>query len=298
MFSITYAKNRGAAVNETLRFLEYACIFYLVLLNADSRFIKRGLFLFCTSMVIASLFGIFQYIFNLSTFTAGAYFGKGRVYATFENPDYWGAVINLVIFYPLIYMIENKKGKRVLNGILFVLFFINLLFSCTAGSWTGFAVGLFVIALLRYRRTLFAVPVLAVVGFAVPAVRNRLLSIFNLNEHNNFVRLKLWKTGLKMFKDYPLGGVGNGNYLARYVEYIKRYKELNAGRNQYSVHNSYIKMLAELGIFGGISFVAIYLTLLSMAYKVYKNSREYKFYALALLGFWGAYLLYRSEYIL
>jgi cell division protein FtsW (lipid II flippase) len=50
-------------------------------------------------------------------------------------------------------------------------------------------------------------------------------------------------------------------------------------------------MFAELGIFGGLGFMAIYLMLAGFAIKVYRNSKgTLKILSLALIGFWGAYL--------
>ncbi|HAZ36348.1 MAG TPA: hypothetical protein DCY71_00635, partial [Clostridiaceae bacterium] len=61
--------------------------------------------------------------------------------------------------------------------------------------------------------------------------------------------------------------------------------------NLTSTHNSYIKIMAELGILGIVSFLGVYLSLAHLTYVVYKNSKtKYKNIALAGLGFWGAYL--------
>lgn len=74
-------------------------------------------------------------------------------------------------------------------------------------------------------------------------------------------RLTLWKTGLKMFQENPVLGVGIGNYYVRYNDYVKKYPELNIGVESYSVHNSYIKVLAETGVIGLLAFLAIYVVL-------------------------------------
>lgn len=290
LFSITYAKNKTAVVAETMRFLEYVALFYMVLVSSDEKFIRRGLTLFFMSMIFASFFGVFQLLFNTSTFGMGGYSGRGRVYATFENPNYWGAAVNMVIFYPIINFIEDKEHNKAYDIGLIILFAINLIFSFTRGSWLGFACGLLLLAVLRYRKALFAVPVGVIAAYVIPFTRSRFLSIFNPNYTTNSERLKLWKTGIMMFKDHFWKGVGNGNYLTWYRKYAENHPELNIDGRTFTVHNSYIKMFAELGIFGGISFTLIYLMLFYSCYSAYKRTKKYKVALIAFMGFWATYL--------
>lgn len=72
-------------------------------------------------------------------------------------------------------------------------------------------------------------------------------------------RVTLWKTGWVMMKENPVLGVGIGNYLVRYKEYVTKYPELYIGHDQYSVHNSYLKVGAETGFIGLAAFLIIYL---------------------------------------
>lgn len=286
LVSTLYAVNKPAAVAETIRFLEYAAIFYLILLISDDQFIKKGLILFYIVMIFASLFGIIQFAFNLSGFhDVGVPFGRGRIYSTFENPNYWGAAVNLVIFVPIIDLIEGKMFNKLYDYIAIIIFMFNLILSFTRGSWVGFALGIVTLFAIRYRKALISVPCGIAVLLAVPSTRGRIFSIFNPDNLTNMERLKLWKTGLIMFKDHFWTGVGNGNYLYRYKEYIIKYRDLYLGRNQFSVHNSFIKMFAELGIFGGISFIMIYTALAYIIYKSYKYGKKYKLYMLAFIAF-------------
>ncbi|WP_108668934.1 O-antigen ligase family protein [Peribacillus acanthi] len=73
-------------------------------------------------------------------------------------------------------------------------------------------------------------------------------------------RVTLWKTGYVMYKDNPILGVGMGNYYVRYKDFVTKYKELDIGHEAYSVHNSYLKVAAETGTVGILSFLSIYVT--------------------------------------
>jgi O-antigen ligase len=180
---------------------------------------------------------------------------------------------------------EGKRDMVKLDVAALILFLFNLIFCSTRASWMGFALGVVVVCFIRYRKKVvyFLLGIAAV--FVIQGVRNRIFDMFNIKE-----RLSLWKTGLYMFRDNFFTGVGNGNYIFRYGEYIKRYKELDLGRLQFSVHNSYIKMFAELGIFGGIFFTVMYVSLFNLVLRAYRYSRKYELHALAFIGFAVAYL--------
>ncbi|SIS42599.1 O-antigen ligase family protein [Salimicrobium flavidum] len=87
-------------------------------------------------------------------------------------------------------------------------------------------------------------------------------------------RTTLWKTGWVMFKDNPVLGVGAGNYLVRYSDYTEKYPELYVGHDAYSVHNSFLKVASETGIFGLLSFLSIYLYLLYFIGKEFLKNRN------------------------
>ncbi|UII55684.1 O-antigen ligase family protein [Cytobacillus spongiae] len=82
-------------------------------------------------------------------------------------------------------------------------------------------------------------------------------------------RITLWKTGWYMLKDNPVLGVGMGNYYARYKDYVTKYPELDIGHDSYSVHNSYLKVGAETGFIGLVSFLLIYILYFLMIIKLY-----------------------------
>lgn len=282
--SVLYARNKGAVITEGLRFLEYVLIFYMILGLSDQKTINKCLKIFYYSMIIASICGVMQFIFKFDKFPAGVILGKGRLYATFVNPNYWGAAVNLVIFYPIINIIERKKIK--LNILLFLLFFFNLFLSATRGSWIGFGLGLLALGFIKYRRLVWISIGLFLSMFILPITRTRLLQMFNINE-----RIKLLRTGLLMFRDNTLKGVGNGNYIFEYKHYVYWHKELFLGRDKFSLHNSYLKMFVELGVFGGILFIAIYALLFKIIYDIYKATIHNKQWTLAFICFAFSYLV-------
>lgn len=293
--SVLYARDKSAAVAELARFMEYVLIFYFIMLYCTKREIQNSLVLFLASMLVAAAYGMLQFALDFSAFKNITVLDRGRVFATFVNPNYWGAAVNLVIFLPLCLIAERKKYSKnlfVINIVYLVFMAANLILCMTKGSWLGFAAGIIVISVTRYRRGLLYLAGGGFLAMLSPKVRNYMVSAFTLQSYTSFERIRLWKTGLYMFKDHIFTGVGNGNYNAYYYEYVQKHmQELDLGKKLFSVHNSYIKMLAELGIFGFAAFVGVYFILAGFAVKVYKNSEGLlKICALALMGFWASYL--------
>lgn len=291
LFSMVYAKNKVAVISETMRFIEYAALFYMILILADKDFVRRGLILFYFTMILAGFFGVFQLVFNTSAFKMGGYLGRGRIYSTFENPNYWGAAVNMIIFYPIIRIIEDRESKISYNICVFILFFINLIFCFTRGSWLGFLGGILFLAIFKYRKALLAIPVAVISMYIIPFTRSRLLSMFSHKDFSSAERITLWKTGYIMFKEHFWTGLGNGNYITRYREYAEKYPKLNIDGRILTVHNSYIKVLAELGIFGGVFFTSIYFMLFYLCIDVYKRTKKYRITVLAFICFWGSYFV-------
>lgn len=296
LFSIVYAKNKIAVLSETARFIEYIILFVIIIAYVNKETLMNGYDLFKKSMILTAIVGLIQFIFNLSKYKDGyAILNRGRVYSTFTNPNYYGAAVNLIIFWYIIKTFNEKRNKNnfLINLLIVILFFINLVLTTTRGSWIAFLIGLIIIGLLEYKRILLYIPIIPALMMLVPTIRKRIMSIFIYSKvSDSSSRLKLWETGLYMLKENIFTGVGSGNFIYRYHEYVNKYPSLKIKSNVYTAHNSYIKMLAELGIFGGIIFTVIYFMLAYLTYTVYKNTkdRELKQISLALLAGWGAYL--------
>jgi O-antigen ligase len=80
-------------------------------------------------------------------------------------------------------------------------------------------------------------------------------------------RLELWKAGLRMLGDYPIFGVGIHNYAG-----VRRaHYRIAIFDNVTSVpHSSFIEGISELGIFGFLPFVLIWISYFRMNSKTRK----------------------------
>ncbi|MBI4677700.1 MAG: O-antigen ligase family protein [Elusimicrobia bacterium] len=89
----------------------------------------------------------------------------------------------------------------------------------------------------------------------------------NLNPQ--FHRLILWRVAVDMFKDYPLLGIGLGNYKTAFVSYFQG--KVDGQWVWHSAHNLYIHQLAERGLVGFGVLIALLGLLTARAYRRVKE---------------------------
>jgi O-antigen ligase len=74
-------------------------------------------------------------------------------------------------------------------------------------------------------------------------------------------RSDLWRVGWRMFEDRPLLGVGAGNFATASIDYLLRPGQLRRSdliaNTPKVAHNTYLGVLAELGVVGGIGFMGL-----------------------------------------
>ncbi|WP_042350937.1 O-antigen ligase family protein [Bacillus massiliigorillae] len=307
-------------IMEIARFLSYVVVFLIAI---KVQFTKEQYINFAKAFgaaaIIVGLFGIIQYIFNISLNKAGLYAlqeAKGRVDSTLINPNYYSSFLNFVIPSFLLLAVVYFKDKKVqlMFFAFYAVFIVNLILTYTRAAWVTMACAFVLIILIMPKRflknfvkphILIAFVILLTGVYFMPDVQSRTQSaIYAVQKlvfpnakapasdikdkdpedltpeereeiekekqeeaiSNTAVvsRVTLWKTGLYMYKDNPVLGVGMGNYYTRYKEFVTKYPELDIGHDAYSVHNSYIKVAAETGTIGILAFLSIY-----VAYFIY-----------------------------
>ncbi len=100
------------------------------------------------------------------------------------------------------------------------------------------------------------------------------------------VRLELLKTTVRMLQDYPIFGVGPGEYYGRSAEYategLKRYYA------RQNAHNQVAQVLGELGVLGGVVFLGLLGVALVPAFQqlaLQQEGPETTWLTVAVVGF-------------
>lgn len=120
--------------------------------------------------------------------------------------------------------------------------------------------------------------------------QSRLLSIFDVYNPSNFVRFELWRAGWKMFKDYPVFGVGDIDLAQLYKKYKHDYDKEIQGH----MHNNFVHILVILGLFGFLAVCYLLLKIFLIDIKILKDVRNIPFissYALGAAACFSAFIV-------
>ncbi len=99
----------------------------------------------------------------------------------------------------------------------------------------------------------------------------QIVSIFHEQQESNRYRLLTWKSTLNMVADYPVLGVGVGNFRFNISHYktpeLWELQDPTGRMRQLRTHNDYLNILAESGVLGFLSFVILIGFVLSKGLK-------------------------------
>jgi O-antigen ligase len=95
------------------------------------------------------------------------------------------------------------------------------------------------------------------------------------------MRFQLWKRTIRMIGDHPWAGVGLGNF-QQVFETIYN-PELNSdGRRGVHAHNAWLQQFAEVGIPGGLAYLALWIAVFRLAWIRARRDRDFAAVAVLL----------------
>ena len=207
--------------------------------------------------------------------------GHGTMHAVF-----YGNVISLALGLSMAKFIFSKWNKKALLTLIPVAILASALaLNKTRGAYLCTAITLMCFFLFyapgRKKAALLAVLTL---GF--------LLFFFNFQSQTRLsrraivsstqVRLEMWDAGVRIFRDFPLFGVGIAN--VRTVFDFYHPEPIKGKRGWGSVHNLYIQQAAERGLIGlGVLFLLLF-SMIRFAWKMFRqNPNPYTLWCLGTL---------------
>lgn len=182
------------------------------------------------------------------------------------------------------------RAKLALGALLTVML-AGLAASLVRSAWVGLAAAVFVIAVVADRRLLWAFPVVIVVAVVIAPrpILKRAESILNAatergpgeTEGPPEFRVDIWRTSLRIARDYPLTGVGLHNTICLYDEYTD---ESSVETLVPHAHNNYIQLVVERGIVGLAAFAYFIIALFLLFVRGYRRARSPTARVLGLAG--------------
>ncbi len=177
---------------------------------------------------------------------------------------------------------RRERGKRRLFAIAVALLFAAVIIKTgSRGGALALVAGALVFALgFDGPRKFYALAGLAAllsVGWVVspPDFRARMQSLTNVEDDYNYTayggRKQIWKRGRGYIMEHPLTGVGVGNFPVAEGDYAA---QLGRPAKWSAPHNAYLQAFAEMGIPGGLIFVAILFATAKRAWPMWKQTRS------------------------
>ncbi len=231
---------------------------------------------------LLALHGIYQYIIGVEMPAgwvdqneAGV---RTRVYSIFTSPNVFGSLLTLALpmAISLAVINENKRGKAIFTLIALCMM-ASLVFTSSRGAWIGFALAIGIYVLLKDKRLIIPCIIGAVlVVVAVPSVGNRIsymLSPEYIESSLKGGRLVRWLTGLEIFANNPVFGVGLGHFGGAVAINHELRLLVNAELiDTFYMDNYMLKTAVESGIVGFSAFAVLMYSVIVNGFRTIKIS--------------------------
>ncbi len=218
-----------------------------------------------------------------------------RAIAFFPDPHMYSFYLGILSLISLGMFFNHKKRKHFLpknfsaNFYLFtflILLFADLL-TFSRGGYLGLLCGLSFFLLIIFLNnskninpltTLltfsFLFAIIFLFTFSNNIITQRFFSTFNPSEGSNSGRLEIWRQSLNIIREYPIMGVGLGNYSLTV-------KPSTSYREPIYAHNTFLDIASESGIPNALIWLFLLLVAFTKFYNIYKRKNDFLFLGLA-----------------
>ena len=305
LFNLIISQDYKLSLARNLGFLRYIFLFiifnYFFYKNEKVKEILK----FWTIIFLIFLIDVYiEYFFGSNLFGWGAKEINGvtqvhadRILSFFKDEPVAGAFMLGFIFLIFGHLMENSKN----TFIAFIFLSISTLAIMLTGERSNLikvliSIMIFLILINKIdykKKILVFLIILGTLSMTLKYsdyIKNRYHYVFQLNSKEKILEFaqesiyfKIYRSGLSVFKNYPLFGVGNKNY--RLVTCEKKYKESNKDYIcQTHPHQIYIEFLAEHGLVGTIIILGIFFYMFfNILIKIYSNQNYIQLGAFSFL---------------
>ena len=235
-------------------------LFLIVVNNLYSQDSVRLLCLFLIFLGMAvAMYGIYQWIRHADTvwgqLRPSAY--HDRASGTFICPNHLAGYLEMLLPMTVALAVTGRMGAvlRICMTYAALVMFVGIAATQSRGGWIATLAGVAVLVLFMLRtkgQRWMAVGVLIVVTVTgqwlyTRSVRERVVGA-EVSGHGREIRLRLWDSGLQMWKENPWWGVGPDHFDARYGKYREAVDRTQGRPGR--AHNDYVNTLADYGSVG------------------------------------------------
>jgi O-antigen ligase len=291
--SATWARSSSDAYLDVARYALNIALFFVVFVAMQTR--KQAAWILAGYIAAASLITVVGPSLRPG-FLAPQYSNASlaspentRFIGSLGDPNELAAVLlpGLALSVGAVGALRGHPGARLGAAAAGLICLVAILLTASRGGLIGLTLAL-VAALVfagRWRATaIFAAVILVVTAFtyfgayASESTRERIIQPTQGEDKVQESRLTLWQVGWRMVEDHPIAGVGVGNFSNVSIDYVLRPGEtfrtdVVIDEHQ-AAHNTYLHVLAEVGVVGAGLFVGIIVFSLASTVRAAWNFRD------------------------
>ncbi len=258
ILSSAASRDLGAAVNTSARWAMFFLLFFLVVQAVDGDRHRAGVLIdvMIASAALAGAIGLWGFFSGTVERAAGP----------LEDANDFAFLLASTIPLAMWRLGTVQRGRQVLVAAAIALSAAAVLASFSRSGLLGLAAaGVWAVATRRIKARWAGAALLAVVLIGLTAwlfepstVEEALTRKQAVAGYNVDTRVSFWETAIEQFRSSPILGVGPGGYEARFAEFNPDYGTFDKPLpvETPTTHNTYLNVLAELGIVGTAFFVA------------------------------------------
>lgn len=261
-------------------------------------------------LYVSSLMIVIVYtIYNHSLYGFNEREGHWVMTPFYNDHTAYGAI--LAMFIPVMFGfgfdMSGRRRFRIMAFIFSGILVLALYLSFSRAAWVSivFALAVYVLILFRIRfRWILASVALVLVIFITfkfeileTLEKNKQDSSANFIEHiksianissdaSNLERVNRWQSAFRMFGERPVLGWGPGTYQFEYAPFQRSAEKTIISTNfgdKGNAHSEYIGPLAESGLLGMLTFLAIVVLIIQTGIRVYRHAEKKEVRLLSLV---------------
>ena len=230
-------------------------------------YFKMFLWILLIVCTVESVYGLLQY-WHIVPFQ-GRMVYKTVIVGTIGNTN--GVAGFLAAGFPLLiglyYLCKTKTQKVITsNGIILTLIILAL--TKSRGAWFALILGIVIYYFHIFKKTWNRIKIkyfrVIIICTIILLLILLLFFLYSMNKSSSLGRIFIWKVTTKMINDFPVFGIGYGNFPIRFLDYQSKFFEnpgnilyLDHAANIKQAHNEYLQVFAETGIVGFVLFIII-----------------------------------------